>query len=165
MVGFNRRHSPLALRMRGFFAGRSTPAILHYRVNAGQIPPEHWVHDDEQGGGMLISECCHFIDFMQYITGARPIQVVARAIEPTGTLQKYDNFQATLTFEDGSLGTVTYTTLGDPSYSKETVEIFAITPWGGSLTSATWSPGGRKASRERRWFAQDKGFAGNFRRL
>ena len=161
MVGFNRRHSPLARRMKEFFGNRSTPVVLHYRVNAGQIPPEHWVHDDEQGGGMLISECCHFIDFMQFITGARPIQVYARAIEPTGTLQKYDNFQATLTFDDGSLGTVTYTTLGDPSYPKETVEVFCDNAVGRitDFRDLELRRGG-KASRERRWLAQDKGFAG-----
>jgi predicted dehydrogenase len=160
MVGFNRRHSPLAVKMKGFFANRATPAVMHYRVNAGQIPPEHWVHDDEQGGGMLISECCHFIDFMQYITGARPVQVVARAIEPTGTIQKYDNFQATLTFEDGSLGTVTYTTLGDRSYPKETVEVFAGNAVG-RITDFRDLELRRdgKASRERRWLAQEKGFA------
>lgn len=161
MVGFNRRHSPLARRMKEFFGNRSTPVVLHYRVNAGQIPPEHWVHDDEQGGGMLISECCHFIDFMQFITGARPVQVYARAIEPTGTLQKYDNFQATLTFDDGSLGTVTYTTLGDPSYPKETVEVFCDNAVGRitDFRDLELRRGG-KASRERRWLAQDKGFAG-----
>ena len=161
MVGFNRRYSPLAQRMKEFFGNRSTPVVLHYRVNAGQIPPDHWVHDDEQGGGMLISECCHFIDFMQFITGARPIQVYARAIEPTGTLQKYDNFQATLTFDDGSLGTVTYTTLGDPSYPKETVEVFCDNAVGRitDFRDLELRRGG-KASRERRWLAQDKGFAG-----
>ena len=160
MVGFNRRYSPLAVRMKGFFADRATPAVLHYRINAGQIPPEHWVHDDEQGGGMLISECCHFIDFMQYITGARPVQVYARAIEPTGTLRKYDNFQATLAFDDGSLGTVTYTTLGDRSYPKETVEVFA----GGAAGRITDFRDlelrrDGKASRERRRFTREKGFA------
>ncbi|NLA99452.1 MAG: Gfo/Idh/MocA family oxidoreductase [Methanomicrobiales archaeon] len=160
MVGFNRRHSPLAVRMKGFFADRATPVVLHYRINAGQIPPEHWVHDDEQGGGMLISECCHFIDFMQYVTGARPIQVYARAIEPAGTLRKYDNFQATLAFDDGSLGTVTYTTLGDRSYPKETIEVFA----GGAVGRITDFRDlelrrDGKASRERRWLTQEKGFA------
>ncbi|HOB18709.1 MAG TPA: bi-domain-containing oxidoreductase [Candidatus Methanoculleus thermohydrogenotrophicum] len=161
MVGFNRRHSPLARKMKEFFGNRTTPAVLHYRVNAGQIPPEHWVHDDEQGGGMLISECCHFIDFMQYITGARPVQVYARAIDPTGTLQKYDNFQATLAFDDGSLGTVTYTTLGDPSYPKETVEVFCDNAVGRitDFRDLELRRGG-KASRERRRLAQDKGFAG-----
>ena len=161
MVGFNRRYSPLARRMKEFFGNRATPMVLHYRVNAGQIPPEHWVHDDEQGGGMLISECCHFIDFMQYITGARPVQVVARAIEPTGTLRKYDNFQATLTFDDGSLGTVTYTTLGDPSYPKETVEVFCDNAVG-RITDFRELELRRdgKASRERRWLSGDKGFAG-----
>lgn len=159
MVGFNRRHSPLARKMKEFFEKRSTPMVLHYRVNAGQIPPGHWVHDDEQGGGMLISECCHFFDLMQYLTGARPVQVYARAIEATGTLRKYDNFQATLAFADGSVGTVTYTTLGDRSYSKETVEVFCDNAVG-RITDFRDLELRRdgKVARERRWLAQEKGF-------
>jgi predicted dehydrogenase len=164
MVGFNRRHSPLARRMKEFFGNRATPMVLHYRVNAGQIPPEHWVHDNEQGGGMLISECCHFFDFMQYMTGSQPVQVYARAIEPTGTLQKYDNFQATLAFADGSLGTVTYTTLGDRTYSKETVEVFCDGAVG-RITDFRDLELRRdgKTSREKRWLAQEKGFAEELR--
>ena len=159
MVGFNRRYSPLARKMKEFFEKRSTPMVLHYRVNAGQIPPGHWVHDDEQGGGMLISECCHFFDLMQYLTGARPVQVYARAIEATGTLRKYDNFQATLAFADGSVGTVTYTTLGDRSYSKETVEVFCDNAVG-RITDFRDLELRRdgKVARERRWLAQEKGF-------
>ena len=160
MVGFNRRYSPFARRMKEFFGNRTTPIIMHYRVNAGQIPPGHWVHDDEQGGGMLISECCHFFDFMQYMIGSRPIQVYARAIEPTGNLLKYDNFQATLAFADGSVGTVTYTTLGDRSYSKETVEAFCDNAVG-RITDFRDIELRRdgKVSRERRWLAREKGFA------
>ncbi len=159
MVGFNRRYSPLTQRMKGFFENRATPMVMHYRINAGQIPPGHWVHDDEQGGGMLISECCHFFDLMQYLTGSRPIQVYARAIEPTGNLQKYDNFQATLAFADGSVGTVTYTTLGDRSYSKETVEVFCDSAVG-RITDFRDLELRRdgKVSRERRWLTQEKGF-------
>ncbi len=159
MVGFNRRHSPLSLRMKAFFANRGSPMVIHYRVNAGQIPADHWVHDEEQGGGMLISECCHFIDYMQYLTGARPTQVFARGIEPTGVTSKYDNFQAMLSFDDGSIGTVTYTTLGDRAYSKETVEVFCS----GTVGRITDFRDLRlmkdgKAETEKRWFSQDKGF-------
>ncbi|NLA38899.1 MAG: oxidoreductase, partial [Methanomicrobiales archaeon] len=141
-----------------------TPAVLHYRINAGQIPADHWVHDDEQGGGMLVSECCHFIDFMQFITGALPVQVYARAIGPAGSHQKYDNLQATLGFDEGSVGTVTYTTLGDPSYPKETVEVFCDGAVGRitDFRDLELRRGGR-ALRERRWLGQDKGFAGELR--
>jgi predicted dehydrogenase/threonine dehydrogenase-like Zn-dependent dehydrogenase len=159
MVGFNRRYSPLSRKLKDFFVNRSSPMIVHYRVNAGQIPTGHWVHDEDQGGGMLISECCHFIDLMQYITGAKPTQVYAQAIEDTGTFQKYDNFQATLSFEDGSLGTVTYTTMGDRSYSKEMVEVFCD-GMVGRITDFRELELRRegKTVRERRWLSQDKGF-------
>ncbi len=159
MVGFNRRHSSLSRRMRASFEHRSSPAIIQYRVNAGQIPPEHWVHDEEQGGGMLVSECCHFIDFMQYVTDARPVQVYARAVGPQGALNRYDNLQAILAFDDGSLGTLAYTTLGDRSYSKELVEIFCGGA-AGRITDFRELEIRRDgtATRERRWLSQDKGF-------
>ncbi|RXE55603.1 oxidoreductase [Methanoculleus taiwanensis] len=158
-VGFNRRYSPLSRRMKAFFANRSSPMVIHYRVNAGEIPADHWVHDEEQGAGMLISECCHFIDYMQYMTGAKPVQVYARGIEPVGTVSKYDNFQAVLNFDDGSLGTVTYTTLGDRAYSKETVEVFSSGAVGRitDFRELRLMKGG-KTEKERRWLSQDKGF-------
>jgi len=159
MVGFNRRHSPLAVRLHQFFVNRSSPMVIHYRVNAGHIPDEHWVHDAEQGGGMLISECCHFIDFMQYLTGSEPVQVYAQSIGGE-TAGKYDNLQATFSFKDGSIGTVTYTTLGDRSYPKELVEVFSS----GAVGRITdfrelelWREG--RAEREKRWLSQDKGFS------
>ncbi|MDN7026084.1 zinc-binding dehydrogenase [Methanoculleus sp. FWC-SCC1] len=159
MVGFNRRHSPLSRRMKAFFANRSSPMVIHYRVNAGEIPADHWVHDEEQGGGMLISECCHFIDYMQYMTGARPTLVFARGIEPTGVVSKYDNFQAMFSFADGSIGTVTYTTLGDRAYSKETVEVFCSGAVGRivDFRDLRLTRDG-KAETEKRWFSQEKGF-------
>ena len=78
-----------------------------------------------------------------------------------GPSRSYDNFQATLAFDDGSLGTVTYTTLGDPSYPKETVEVFCDNAVGRitDFRDLELRRGG-KASRERRRLAQDKGFAG-----
>ncbi|KUG21111.1 putative zinc-binding dehydrogenase [hydrocarbon metagenome] len=159
MVGFNRRHSSLSGRLKQFFAGRNSPMIIHYRVNAGQIPADHWVHDAEQGGGMLISECCHFIDFMQYLTDARPATVFARSIDPGGGTGKYDNVQMTLTFDDGSLGSITYTTLGDGSYSKEMVEVFCSNAVG-RITDfrelELWRGG--RSEKARRWLSRDKGF-------
>lgn len=125
MVGFNRRYSPYSSKIRDFFLNTSTPLIMNYRVNAGSIGKEHWIHDDEQGGNMLISECCHFVDLLQYITNSHPIEVYAHSINKKGTDCDLNNIQIMLMFKNGSTGTITYTINGTSAYSKEQLEIFA----------------------------------------
>ena len=80
LVGFNRRFSPLAARAKEFFADRQAPLSIVYRVNAGRIPREHWTQDPNEGGGRIIGEVCHFIDLMQFLTGAAPKSVFAESV-------------------------------------------------------------------------------------
>src|SRR5581483_9853279 len=47
MTGFNRRFSPAAEHARAALAGRATPLVADYRMNAGYIPLDHWVHGPE----------------------------------------------------------------------------------------------------------------------
>lgn len=124
-VGFNRRYAPYTEKLMNAFKDRSGPMVVHYRVNAGPLPETYWANDAEQGGGMLISECCHFIDYILWITKSKPVEVYAKTIEPTGKQNKMSNLQIVIALEDGSIGTITYTTFGDKSYSKEMVEVFA----------------------------------------
>ena len=56
MVGFNRRFAPFILELRQHLERISEPLMLHYRVNAGYIPKEHWTQDPQQGGGRLLGE-------------------------------------------------------------------------------------------------------------
>jgi len=126
MVGFNRRFAPLAQEVKKFLAGRCTPLVMSYRVNAGYIPPDSWVHDPEVGGGRLLGEVCHFIDFLHYLSGSPAVQVSAVAL--SGALGQYrrdDNFMLSLTFQDGSVGNIIYTAKGTKSFSRERFEIFA----------------------------------------
>ncbi|MEN4099191.1 MAG: Gfo/Idh/MocA family oxidoreductase, partial [Anaerolineaceae bacterium] len=123
-VGFNRRFAPLAAALNDFLEGRSEPLAAHYRVNAGYIPLTHWLHDPEQGGGRIIGEGCHFIDFLSFLAGAPPISVSAQGL-PDGGRYRQDNVVITLAFPDGSLGTVTYLANGDKSYPKERLEVFS----------------------------------------
>jgi predicted dehydrogenase len=123
MVGFNRRFAPLARRLAEFLGPRPEPLAAHYRVNAGFIPLTHWVHDPGQGGGRIIGEGCHFIDFLTFLVGAPPQEVSAQAL-PSGGRYREDNVVLSFTFPDGSLGTVTYLANGDKSFPKERVEVF-----------------------------------------
>jgi predicted dehydrogenase len=123
MVGFNRRFAPLALRLKSFLGGVHEPLALHYRVNAGFIPADHWLNDPEQGGGRIISEVCHFVDFLTFLAGGAPNEVQARSLSNPGKYSN-DNVICSLRFADGSQGTISYLANGDKSYSKERVEVF-----------------------------------------
>ena len=124
MVGFNRRFAPLSLQMKAFLEKSAEPLVAHYRVNAGYIPLEHWVHDLAQGGGRILGEGCHFIDFISWLVGAPPSEVSAKALPDQGRYRQ-DNVLIQLSFPDGSLGTVSYLSNGDKTASKERVEVFS----------------------------------------
>jgi predicted dehydrogenase len=122
-VGYNRRFSPLAKELKAFVSEAVEPFIMHYRVNAGFIPSDHWVQDREEGGGRILGEVCHFIDFLSFLCG-QPVTSVSASLMPNEGRYSDDNVAATLKFADGSLGTITYASNGDKSFSKERVEIF-----------------------------------------
>jgi len=124
MVGFNRRFAPMATKMKAFLDERQEPMVMHYRVNAGFLPPEHWLHDLEQGGGRIIGEGCHFVDFLTWLVGRSPVSAAAIGLPDAGRYSE-DNVVMTFEFPDGSVGTVTYLANGDKSLPKERVEVFA----------------------------------------
>jgi predicted dehydrogenase len=98
--------------------------VAHYRVNAGYLPPDHWLHDPEQGGGRIIGEGCHFIDFLTFLVGKPPDTVSALGIPDNGRYRE-DNVVFTFTFPDGSLGTLAYLANGDKALPKERLEVFS----------------------------------------
>ncbi|MFH2102575.1 MAG: bi-domain-containing oxidoreductase [Chloroflexota bacterium] len=122
-VGFNRRFAPLARDLAGFLKDRAEPLHAHYRVNAGHIPLNHWTHDPGQGGGRIIAEGCHFVDFITFLVGQVPVDVIAVALPDQGKYRE-DNVSMTFTFPDGSIGVLDYLANGDKSFPKERVEVF-----------------------------------------
>lgn len=125
MVGFNRRYSPFTEEIKSNFKNRVSPLISNYRINAEKIPNDHWIYDKSEGGGRIISEACHFIDYISYITNSKVIQVYATSIDKVSTEDKLDNFSIIMNYEDGSIGTVTYTSKGSKKASKERIEFFS----------------------------------------
>jgi predicted dehydrogenase/threonine dehydrogenase-like Zn-dependent dehydrogenase len=124
MVGFNRRFASLSARLADSLKGRSEPLMAHYRVNAGYLPPQHWLHDEVLGGGRIIGEACHFIDYLAFLVGQAPSSVTAVAL-PDGGRYHEDNAVLTFDFPDGSVGTVTYLANGNRAFPKERVEVFS----------------------------------------
>ncbi|HET6594844.1 MAG TPA: bi-domain-containing oxidoreductase [Anaerolineales bacterium] len=123
MAGFNRRFSPLGVQLQSLVSNLSEPKYIHYRVNAGPIPLNHWTHDPGIGGGRIIGEGCHFVDFITFLLNAVPVSVIAHALPSNGKYRD-DNVSMTFTFPDGSIGIVDYLANGDKSFSKERVEVF-----------------------------------------
>ena len=161
MVGFNRRFAPMAARMREFLAKAGRPFSMHYRVNAGPLPKDHWINDPEQGGGRILGEVCHFVDFLSFICGAAPHTVKAEAVSPVTGEQ---DVVIAMEFEDGSIGTISYICNGDRAFGKERVEIFgsgrvAVLDDFRRLELARH---GRKQV-FRSWLKQDKGHAAEWR--
>jgi predicted dehydrogenase len=122
-VGFNRRFAPLTQKLSHFYKSRTEAMYIHYRVNAGYLPLNHWTQDPNIGGGRIIGEACHFVDFITFLVGASPVSVTARALPDHGKYRE-DNVSMTFTFPDGSIGVVDYLSNGDKSFPKEQVEVF-----------------------------------------
>jgi len=124
MVGFNRRFSPFILIIKEVIKNRINPMIINYKMNAGFIPKEHWVHTEE-GGGRNIGEACHIYDLFNYLTESKFNSVNSSSINPrTEQISSNDNFIATIKYKDGSVCNLIYTSMGSMEVSKEKMEIY-----------------------------------------
>ena len=121
MVGFNRRFSPLTDKLK--MAVGNNPMTMLYRINAGSIPADNWIQDIEIGGGRVLGEVCHFIDYLTYLNGSLPTKVSATALPDTNQLN--DTLNILIQFENGSSGVVAYYANGSKSMTKEYVEVFS----------------------------------------
>lgn len=121
MVGFNRRFSPLTTELKKYFG--NNPMTMIYRINAGAIPKDNWLQDMEIGGGRVIGEVCHFIDYLAYLNGSLPTKVSASVIPDPDQLN--DTLNILIQFENGSSGVIGYYANGSKSMPKEYVEIFS----------------------------------------
>jgi predicted dehydrogenase/threonine dehydrogenase-like Zn-dependent dehydrogenase len=153
MVGLNRRFAPMVQELRNALPS-DRPMQMMYRVNSGPIDTDSWLHREEEGGGMLVGEMVHFIDLMQHLCGGRPTQVYAESLAlDRNDRAESDNLSVTITFDDGSTGTLCYNTVGDDAASKERLEVYGggtvtrledfrrleITQNGSTSTSRAWS--------------------------
>ncbi|MCJ7513222.1 MAG: bi-domain-containing oxidoreductase [Anaerolineales bacterium] len=159
MVGFNRRFAPLVDRLRQALGDRREPMHLSYRVYPGRLPLTHWLHDPDQGGGRILGEGCHFVDLMTYLVGSLPVRVHAVGMADDARYRD-DNVAISLTFADGSVGTLSYLAAGATEAGKERLEVSS-----GGRTAvlddfrslAIFGDGRNRAWRDR--WEQDKGHA------
>tara|TARA_Y100000590_G_scaffold442139_1_gene569839 strand:- start:47 stop:1303 length:1257 start_codon:yes stop_codon:yes gene_type:complete len=120
MVGFNRRFSPLATELKAKL--QAEPVSMIYRINAGYIPASHWIQDKEIGGGRVIGEVCHFIDFLTWLCGSLPVKVQSFSMNNPNNL--HDNICINIKYGNGSIGTIQYFSNGSKSLPKELIEVY-----------------------------------------
>ncbi|MCG6188143.1 bi-domain-containing oxidoreductase [Maribellus maritimus] len=121
MVGFNRRFSKYAQEIKQHTQKRINPLFIHYRMNAGYIPLDHWVHEE---GGRIVGEACHLIDLMTFFTESKIKSISVEELTPTnGAVSSSDNKSIVLKYQDGSVCTIEYFAVGNKSLPKEYMEI------------------------------------------
>lgn len=121
MVGYNRRFSPYSREIKKHTALRINPLFIHYRMNAGFIPLDSWVHEN---GGRIVGEACHIIDLMTYFTGSKINSINFESLNPTNEkFSKHDNKSIILRYEDGSICTIEYFAVGNKALPKEFMEV------------------------------------------
>lgn len=121
-VGFNRRFSPFAIKLKQLVGDGAKNIVA--TMNAGEIPSDMWVHDMEVGGGRIIGEVCHFIDLCSYIAGSKVIAVCMNALGEHPE-ENTDNASILLRYANGTNAVINYFANGSKSYAKERVEVYA----------------------------------------
>jgi predicted dehydrogenase len=155
VVGFNRRFSPAIQEVKKIFTNEQAKSI-NIRVNAGDVPFEHWVNDPEIGGGRIIGEACHFIDLATFIAGSKIKHVSAEALDKANGL--VSSVSISLSFENGSIASISYFSNGNKSLSKEFIEVFC----GGTVVQIDDFKSMKifgKSTKNIKFKAQDKGHA------
>lgn len=121
-VGFNRRFSPFAVRMKKLL-GNSQMNIIA-TMNAGFVPQDVWLQDMAVGGGRIIGEACHYIDMCSFLAGSRVVSVCMNSmgVDPK---ENTDNVSILLRYENGCNATINYFANGSKAYSKERFEVYS----------------------------------------
>ena len=124
-VGFNRRYAPFYMEQKKYLSRRSGPAVINCRMNSPGISGAYWMADPATGGAIL-GEACHFVDLMYWLLDSEPLGVSAFSL-PTGRESPIgeNNLVAAFRFADGSIGNLTYSTVGSSTSGGERVEVFA----------------------------------------
>ena len=122
LVGFNRRFAPHVQQIMKLLTN-DAPKAINYRINAGAVPVDHWIHDKDVGGGRIIGEVCHFVDLAMFLAGAKITAVSAHVMQGPNNL--LDTVVINLTFDNGSIANISYFSNGNKKLEKEYLEVFS----------------------------------------
>jgi polar amino acid transport system substrate-binding protein len=120
MLGFNRRFAPFIKTIKAQLTNQ--PLAINYRINAGILPPNHWVHHPEIGGGRILGEVCHFIDLVTFISHSKIKSIHSSILSDSSSLN--DTLTISIKLENGSVASIAYFSNGNNNISKEHLEVF-----------------------------------------
>ena len=120
MVGFNRRFSPISIKIKELLRNSNSPLAININVNSGSIDGDHWISDKNISGGRLIGEGVHFLDYIQFLLSSKVESFSVSSMENSF----HDTFSINLKYADGSIATLNYFSNGNPQFPKEKIEIF-----------------------------------------
>jgi predicted dehydrogenase len=123
MVGFNRRFAPHVVRIKALLSAVREPKSFVVTVNAGVLAATHWTQDPLVGGGRIIGECCHFVDLLRFLAGHPIVDARVQTLALGADVPSADTVSITLSFADGSWGTINYLANGHASFPKERIEV------------------------------------------
>jgi polar amino acid transport system substrate-binding protein len=122
MVGYNRRFAPHIMKLVPKLREKNMPVAINYRINAGVMPHDHWIHDKDIGGGRILGEVCHFIDLAIYLAGSSIVSLSANSMHDA--MHHNDTVNINLAFENGSVANISYFSNGNKNVPKEFLEVF-----------------------------------------
>jgi predicted dehydrogenase len=121
LVGFNRRFSPLTREMARLVMPEKV--AITYRINTGAIAPDSWIQDREIGGGRIVGEVCHFVDYLSFLSRSHPRRIHALAMDDPHNND--DTVVITLKYANGSVGSIQYLANGSKELPKERIELYS----------------------------------------
>ena len=125
MVGYNRRFAPHIQKIKSLLDDKPLPKTFIMTMNAGEIPSDHWTQDLEMGGGRIIGEACHYIDLMRFLAGSEIESFNAIKMGENNFVSvTEDKALISITFKDGSMGSIHYFANGGKKFPKERIEVF-----------------------------------------
>ena len=155
MVGYNRRFSPFIEELKYHLDQSNAPKAFIYICNAGKLESNHWLHNNNIGGGRLIGEACHFVDLIRYLVGYKIEDLSITYAKDFK--QNPDTFNIQMKFIDGSIGIVHYFANGNKAIPKERIEVYSsgnIFKLDNYLTLKAW---GKIKIKNKRKIKQEKG--------
>mgnify|MGYP001311244174 FL=1 len=122
-VGFNRRFSEAAQFIKLHLI--NTPAnSVNFRFSVPKLENDHWTNIEELGGGRVVGEAIHAIDFSSYIFDSLPQSISSSSPINKETGEAFDNqVFINVNFANGSHAAIQFFSETNKSLSKERIEV------------------------------------------
>ncbi len=114
MVGHNRKFSKYSKYVKNFLQNRQDKIYAFARISSPDLNEDHWMLDEEIGGGMIMSELSHYLDTLIFIIGELPERKEIKYVQ--------DSILIDLHFKNGSLAQLSYLFNSSNRISKELYE-------------------------------------------